>query len=371
MKLLFVIDSLGSGGAQRQMVSLALGLTNRGHHVEFFVYQAALNHFKALIDEAGIITHSVQKKHRFSISPFIALRKILINSRFDGILAFLSTPSFYSEIARIGLNRKMFLVVSERSVFTNFTLSHSSRLLQQFHRLADRVTVNSFTQKRNMEAIFPWMKSLLRVIYNGVNLNTFKPFLMITSYERIRFLAVGTVNRNKNPTGLVEALCRLIDKIGNNCEIHWAGKIGTSKDAIDEWQKANELINSCDLANSWKWLGEVSNMANLIPQYDVLIHPSFFEGLPNAVCEAMACGKPVLASNVCDNPFLVHNGENGYLFDPADPASIALAMENFFVNSREIRLKMGLKSRQLAEELLALEKLVDSYESLFVELLKT
>ncbi len=57
MKLLFVIDHFGSGGAQRQMVNLALGLSRRGHDVEFLVYYPEFDFFRARVDEAGLTVH--------------------------------------------------------------------------------------------------------------------------------------------------------------------------------------------------------------------------------------------------------------------------------------------------------------------------
>ena len=57
MHLLFVIDCLGSGGAQRQMVNLALGLIQRSHSVEFFVYYPHKDHFEGLLKAAGIQIH--------------------------------------------------------------------------------------------------------------------------------------------------------------------------------------------------------------------------------------------------------------------------------------------------------------------------
>jgi len=68
MKLLFVIDNLGSGGAQRQMINLARELKTRGHHVEFFVYYPH-DHYLPLLDEVGIPVHFHLKTFRYSIAP--------------------------------------------------------------------------------------------------------------------------------------------------------------------------------------------------------------------------------------------------------------------------------------------------------------
>jgi len=49
-------------------------------------------------------------------------------------------------------------------------------------------------------------------------------------------------------------------------------------------------------------------------EHDAFVHPSFYEGMPNVVCEALAAGLPVLVSDVCDHPLLVEKGVQGFLF---------------------------------------------------------
>ncbi|MBA4317251.1 MAG: hypothetical protein C0412_02520 [Flavobacterium sp.] len=370
MKLLFVIDSLGSGGAQRQVVNLAIGLGKRGHHVEFFLYYPQFNHFKNLLDKAKIVTHSIRKVGRFSFLPIIFLRNLYKFGKFDGVIAFLSTPSFYAEVAGLGLTNKPFLIVSERSVFTPRNFHWSDWLLQQFHRLADHITVNSNTQRINLLKKFPWMKSRLTTIYNGVDLDLFKPEAKNCNSKTISFLVIGTINRNKNPVGLVKALALVAEKFGNDCEIHWAGKVGSDCLAKAEFLRACKLIEELRLKDCWKWLGEVSDVAGLLQHYDALLHPSFYEGLPNAICEALACGKPILASNVCDNPYLVISGENGYLFNPEDPKSIESALLTFLNQDSQSKEMMGIKSRKIAESLISLEQYVSCYESKLFEIRK-
>jgi len=93
---------------------------------------------------------------------------------------------------------------------------------------------------------------------------------------------------------------------------------------------------------------------------------SLYEGLPNTICEAMACGKPVLASNVSDNPRLVCPGECGFLFDPADPASIASTISRFCSLRPEQRAAMGASARQKAEVLFSPRRFLESYLELLI-----
>jgi len=108
----------------------------------------------------------------------------------------------------------------------------------------------------------------------------------------------------------------------------------------------------------------------LLRRHDALIHPSFYEGLPNVVCEALATGIPVLASAVCDHPLLVAEGERGFLFDPESPQSIAAAITRFTALSVADRRRFSRNAREYAEANLGVEKMVGAYESLFMQLLR-
>src|ERR1041385_6743395 len=101
MRLLFVIDSLGSGGAQRQVVTLAEGLSHRGHSIEFFTYLSR-DFFRTRLEKAGILIHDHRKRSRFSPDVIFALRNIFRRRAYDLVLSFLEVPNFYCELARCG-----------------------------------------------------------------------------------------------------------------------------------------------------------------------------------------------------------------------------------------------------------------------------
>jgi glycosyltransferase involved in cell wall biosynthesis len=98
--------------------------------------------------------------------------------------------------------------------------------------------------------------------------------------------------------------------------------------------------------------------------HDALIHPAYFEGLPNSVCEALASGLPVLISNTLDHPLLVQDGVSGLLFDPYSPVAIANAIQCFAKLDDTERCKMSQSARLYAEKELSLDKCVEKYEHL-------
>jgi len=342
------------------MVTLAQGLKRRGHEIEFFIYALHYRHFVPNLESVGVPIHEHGRSNKYSLGVVRKLRQLMRNGRFDACLAFLDTPNLYSEIASLRL-AEVKLVVSERSAYPSGRLSFLKRVFQNFHRRADHITVNSHHQRERMIQEFPWMEQKISTIYNGVDLDFFRPpSVPLPSRSPLRLICIGTVARKKNVHGLVEALRHFRDQWREGLRVDWAGKF---PDAAYH-QELSAAIERYGLEAHWGWLGEVKDIHQRLHAYDGVIHPSFYEGLPNAVCEGLASGCPVLASNIGDHARLVGD-DNGFLFDPKDPEDIARAMHQFVSLSDEARREMGNASREQAERLLAMQHFIDNYERLF------
>lgn len=371
LKLLFCIDNLAAGGAQRQMVALADGLVRRGHQVEFYVYYPEIDHFAPEVEAIGATVHAHQKSGRFSIAPLLALVRLLRRNRYDAVLAFLRTPVVYAELAKVVVPGTP-LVVSERSMYES--IPPALRVKQELHRLADHITVNSHHQRERMTRAFPWMARKISTIYNGVDLGHFRPD--VDSYRALaaasgplRLLAVGSTTRNKNALGLARALAIAKGRGLPVPTVHWAGSPPPGEAAAAAKAEVDAFIAAEDLGDAWVWLGRRADVHELMRQYDALVHPALMEGLPNAICEALASGLPVLAGRVGDNEALVGQ-DRGIVFDPTDPADIFGALDRFAALSAEERVQMAERGRAFAAAQLSLDSYADRYESLFEDLAK-
>lgn len=366
MKLLFCIDHFGPGGAQRQLVNLAKGLHGRGHTVEFFIYQPLQRHFADEVEELGIEVHAHSKSHKLSPLPVIKLARLIRRGGFDGVLSFLQTPAVYAELATLA-NRGVPLVVSERFMYTEMDIYTRGR--QELHRLSTWITVNSHHQRERMEQLFPWMRPRISTIYNGVDLERFaprEPGFSGMSDEPLSLLAVANTARKKNAMGLARALSAIRAAGHALPTVAWAGASADAAEAVAK-SEVEDYLRAEGLAANWTWLGRRTDVADLMRQYDALVHPAHFEGLPNAICEALASGLPVLASAVCDHPRLVGE-DRGFLFDPGAPDRMADAMLTFQDLPEQERRAMGQRARMFAEEHLSLQRYVRDYEELFARL---
>jgi len=103
----------------------------------------------------------------------------------------------------------------------------------------------------------------------------------------------------------------------------------------------------------------------LIGLADISVTPTLFEGLPIVILEAMACGKPVIASNVTEVPQVVNHGVNGLLVPPRDPEAIAKAVLEIYENG--LIEKMGRESKKIARNYdwnIIVKKTIKEYEKL-------
>lgn len=235
--------------------------------------------------------------------------------------------------------------------------------MRAFHRRATWITANSHHQARLMREAFPRMQERLKTIYNGYDVSRFRLRQSTDGTRSLRMVAVGRITSGKNIENFVEAV-RMTRSSGIDLRIDWIGRLDNVRWASGYYETLSARIDGSGIGGAWRWLGEKSDVPSLLVDYDALVHPSLYEGLPNAVCEAFACGLPVIASNVCDHPMLIDAPRRGFLFDPADPGSIADAVRAFAAQDISERRRMGLAARQYATEELSLERMASSYGAL-------
>lgn len=365
MKLLFVIDHFGSGGAQRQMVNLAIGLTQRGHTVDFFLYHPEFRFFMPLIERTGIRVLEHRKAGKLGLSVLLALRRRIISGKYTAILSYLETPSVYAELASLGRGSTP-LVVSERVDPPAGRSGVQLRVRALLHRVADSIVTNSHFCRKEWSARFPALSNRLTTIWNGLDLVQFSPAeSMPANQGRLSVLAVGTLVPRKNALGIVSALIEVKRRGAVVPDVTWIGKLEHSSAGYGYKELIDKRLVESGLSERWTWAAEQSEIERSFRRADVLVHASYREGLSNVICEALACGCPVLAADAGDNRLLVGDGERGMIFSPDSPIELADRLEDFARLSPVIRRKLRLAARAFAERELSIDRLVSQYEAHF------
>ncbi|OMP78873.1 glycosyltransferase family 4 protein [[Flexibacter] sp. ATCC 35208] len=343
MKVVLCIDGLGSGGAQRQIVLLAELLISSGHTVEFITYLDD-NFYKEVTERLGINVVTVKWTNLFSRTYNFLLA--VKQAKPDNVISFLDNPNLITELASLPF-RKWGLIVSERTGKIG-KISTRDKVRFHFHRLADVVVTNSYNLSHFVMNNAPWLKKKVHTIVNAVDFEKFRPMEVTPAKDVVKIVVAASYQRLKNPENLIKAIHFLK---GQPVELYWYGN-KMMKDGVPQntsrYLDAESYVKTHGLEKVVFLDGPSREIPRLFNEASAVCLPSFYEGCPNVICEAMACGKPVLASNVCDNPRLVKEGVNGFLFDPNNVTSIADAIKKLMALSPVQVDKMSMENLAFA-----------------------
>ena len=351
MKILLFIDSLGPGGAQRQLVGLSGLLQKRGHELKVCTYHQ-IDFYKHYLDENNI-PNEIIPGVAFSITRIWKVFQYFKKENPDWVIAYLESPSLVACTAKV-LGCDYRLMVSERNTTQKIAMNERVRFF--LYRWADAIVPNSYTQGDFLLSHYPWMRSKLTTISNFVDLERFE-FSPRHRRTQPLILVVASIWSPKNTLGLIHAVKILKDR-RVSFRIEWYGIVDAYNDYLLQSQK---LIKELDLEDYINLSPKSKQIKEKYKECDYFCLPSFYEGTPNVICEAMSCGRPVICSEVCDNLVYVAEGENGFLFDPKIPVSIADTIQRALQISDEKYLLYCSKSREKAERLLSEKVFIGKY----------
>ena len=365
MKILCVIDHLGPGGAQRQLVQLATGFKEKGHDVSFLTYHH-IPFFNRVVEQAGIGITCIEEKNY--LRRLFKMRRFIRKGNFDGVLSFLERASFISEFA--GLPRRRWrMVAGERNASLKVKRRPSMRLFLLFHLFADYVVANSEANIKIVRSLNPLLPaSRCRVIYNIIDFNRWKPDGVHarpsedfrSNGSPLRVLVAARVQHQKNLKGLVDALMLMDPGELERIRIHWYGRMPEEAQLDRSTRKALEMIRSNGLKKVIRFYPPSKNIEEAVSRADAVGLFSLYEGLPNSICEGMAMAKPALCAKVSDIPqFLSH--EPRLLFDPREPRSIAGALRHLIGMDSPQLQKVGLENERIAQQMFNRESIVSEY----------
>lgn len=363
LDIIFVIDDLYSGGAQRQLVNLAIEYRKKGHQIAVLSYHDR-DYYGEILKEKGIATVCLDIKD--PIKRILAFRKYLRKKRPDAVFSYLGVPNFICELATIPF-KKWKLIVNERSADPAILKSTKSKFIRFFHIFANEIVTNSYANKEMILKVNPFLKeNKIRVIYNLIDLSFWKP---VQNFEfkkegKIRLLVAASHRYLKNLKSLLKAINQLTNDEKSKLSVYWYGN------SLEKPYYDNSIIECRKLIKEYQ-LDDVVSLkpaTHLIKEEllkaDVVGLFSLFEGLPNAICEGMALGKPILATGVSDVPLLIEDEVNGKLCDPHDASTITKGLR-FFFNKSSVELKeMGELNREKAIELFDNDEILKSYHEL-------
>ena len=357
-KIVFAISSLGSGGAERVVSTLACELSQRGYQVSVIMV-ANENKNYPLPEAVELIKLSCEEKYQklnvlqrtsMRISD---IRKAIKESEADVLVSFMSETNIDVCFAAVGL--KVSVIVSERN---DPSIDPASRVKRLLRKLAYGRADGYVFQTPDAQTYFS--KKIQKkscVILNPLTANLPEPYM---DQRDKRIVAVGRLNKQKNYPLLLKVFEQFAKAHPEyTLEIYGEG-------LLEETLHAD--IAQRNLQDKVILKGFCEDVHKQIRTAAFFVMTSDFEGMPNALIEAMALGLPCISTDCpCGGPrMLISSGENGLLIPIKDEEALAQAMHQL-VENPELAARMG-KNAECIKTQVQRDVIVDQWLAYITEI---
>jgi len=330
MKIAFLIRSLNYGGAERQLVTLAKGLRDRGHEVVVLVFYAG-GPLEGDLHDLGIRVCPLEKRGRWEIWRFLVrLYRRLRPERPDIVHGYLSEPNLVL-VALKPFLRGMKVIWGIRTSYMD--LRHydwlstvSFKISCLLSRFADLIIANSHAGSAyHVSNGFPDRKMV--VVPNGIDTNRFRP----DRDARLRVRAEWRIDADETLVGLVGRLDPMKD---HGTFLRAASLLSRERqdvrfvcvgDGPEHYRRSLvALAEQLGVSERVLWVPARRDGHAVFNALDLAVSSSYGEGFPNVIAEAMACGVPCVVTDVGDSAWIV--GETGHVVPPRDPSALKAAI---------------------------------------------
>ena len=372
MRVLYVIDSLASGGEQRQLVTLVNALDRRVVEPEVAIYHP-LDHFRPELERTGTRIHRLGTHGGRDPLVLVRLARLIRNGRFDLIHTRLKTSGVLARVATM-VGRRPAIVLSEGGV--DLDRSRTRLLLERvLCNRADAMIVNAERIRRHVEELVPGLRGRVRLVPNGVDWTepsaetrraaSALRATYLKNNDELLLGSVGRLDQAKNPLLLVDAIAQLPRDVLDRIRLMWVG----AQDDEELLARVRARIESKGLEARVVLVPPTQRIRTIYLAIDGLVLSSVSEGLPNAVLEAMMHGKPVVATDVGDLSDVVQPGRTGWLVRAGSAPDLASAIGQFMRSPREELFRMGAAASDRVRENYSTALLADRTMAVYREVL--
>ncbi|MFC1668273.1 glycosyltransferase [Chlamydiota bacterium] len=361
IKIMHVLLNLNNGGMESNVVKLI----NHSNHA-----------FKICIcclEKGGVLERSLDKsKSKYFVlnkptgkvfSLPLKLRRLFKEEEIDIVHTHNYPTLLYTGLACL-FSRKPKLIHGEHGDLPLQIYKKKYLLVRKiFRKRISKVCCVSKSLKKLFLEKVGCFDNKVTCLPNGLDLSLFRPMnsgQLRSKYGYLKddfiLLGIGSFYPWKNIGLLIDA-ATLLKKNRIKFRLLLIGSGPLERDI-------RELVKKNKLSDEVFFLGYRADIAEIINVADVLVQPSLTEGMSNTIMEAMACGKPVVASDVGGNEELIVEGKTGFLFESNNLDDLIEKIV-YILKNPDLAVRMGKKARQIAEERFDLKKMVCAYEHLY------
>ncbi len=354
MKITIFMSALSGGGAERVTCNLANHLSGFGHEVEILTMgdTAAAEPLKEGVKCAPLLTDKERSNALINNAKRIMrLRRYMKKQAVDAYVVMLPVPS----ILMLSFSRltKAPILMSERADPKVY-----SKTIQFFlHRFVSKASGVVF----QTDEVAAWYETHLKGAASKVIPNAINPAFVRPAYEGERekvIVGAGRFNTQKNFPLLIRAFARIAPEFPEHkLVIYGQGNL---------LETYRELAKELGVSDRVVFPGFANNMPEVLEKASMFVLSSDYEGMPNALIEAMASGLPCVSTDCGGGGarFLIRDGENGLLVPIGDEYAMSEAMRKI-LSDEALAATLGNNARKL-QETLAPERIYGEWE-LFIK----
>lgn len=335
-------------------IELIKSLLDQGHQV---ILMAGSDPYKRkLLDvfpecefqDIVIIASSTNLLKEFQ--AFGSIFKILKRNNVDVVLNFTIKPNLYSSISCRLLKKHCINNVTGLGtafISSNILLRLASRALIKicFKKVDQVYFQNSEDMKLFLDLKFVSSSQAILIPGSGVNTQKFKSRFGYKRKEPFTFLMISRILVDKGVLEYIRAAKTLKSKLGNKVAFRLIGDLKADNKSRIEPSRFYSLIED----QSIQYLGIKKDIPEQIEQVQCVVLPSYREGLPRTILEAMSMSRPVVATDVVGCREIVHDGVNGRLCSVKDAEDLAEKLLSVYNSTEEELISFGKNGRKLVE----------------------
>ncbi len=356
MNITFFIGGLSGGGAERVTCNMANYMNDKGHHVEILTMaddEPSYPLSRGIVRKA-LLQDSERKNFAYnSILRFVRFIKYLRATKAEAVVVMLPVTTIMLLWTRQWLRGKV--IAAERSLPTVYS-NKEQRLLKRVAHKADGWV---FQTKEQQE----WYKD--SNINRGVIIpNAINPIFIKPVYEGDRnkhIVTVGSLTKPKNHELLIESFARISDEFPEYKLVIYG--TGSKLETLQSFAKEYSVIDKVVFP------GYTKHVDRVIADASLFVLSSDYEGMPNALMEAMALGLPCISTD-CDGGgarFLIENEKNGLIVPKGDSNALAEAMRRMLYDDA-FAVNCGMEAHKICERF-APDKVYGCWEKYITEII--
>ncbi|MFS0614940.1 glycosyltransferase family 4 protein [Lederbergia ruris] len=313
IRILFIIPYLSGGGAERVVSIWASKLVEMGFAVDILVFFRVENEYK-VSEKVTIHSMAESKKSYKKINPLkkiILIRSFIKKADPKFVLPFVTYVGIATNLARIGLRVK--LIESIRNNPWEVPNKRKDRIKRNISAFFSNACIVQNSEQRNY---FPkYIQRKMVVIPNPIS-SELKINKKVYSENKIKkIVTIGRLETQKNQKLLIEAFSNIaLKKKDIILQIYGEGSL---------YKELECLINKLNMKDRVILCGRTSDVIAALSDADLFVLSSNYEGMPNALMEAMAIGLPCISTNCPTGPSdLINNGYDGILIEVGNKSAL-------------------------------------------------